>query len=192
MTANMTGNTSIMAQALAQHDLHRAFARGLPIALFFAGAAGGAFLAESADGRERFERALLVEAAMLAAFALVARAVGPPWSTGAWVLLAFLLAGALGIQNAALTHPGTRGTHSTHVTGPITDFATDLVRSLRTTAEADDPRPARMRRMALRWVGFFAGAVSGTCLYAVARLMTPLVPAVLIATIALGAPAPRD
>lgn len=33
-----------------------------------------------------------------------------------------LLAGAMGLQNAALANPDARGTHTTHLTGPLSDL----------------------------------------------------------------------
>jgi uncharacterized membrane protein YoaK (UPF0700 family) len=184
--ANMTGNTEVFALALTQRDLHRAFERGLPIALFVGGAALGSLLAESGDGTRHLARAWWVEALMLAGFVLLARTAAPPAGTGAWIAQVLLLAGALGVQNAALTHPGTRGTHSTHVTGPITDFATDLVRSIRRTSDDNPPRPSRMRRLSMRWVGFFAGALSGSWLYAWTGVAAPLLPAAVIAVLAVA------
>jgi uncharacterized membrane protein YoaK (UPF0700 family) len=184
LVSHMSGNTAVLAAALAQRNWHEAAHRALPIPFFVAGAACGAALVEAAEHTREVARALLAEALLLMFVA------GVQWITGGAAvhssagstLLILLLAGAMGIQNAALTHPGIRGTHSTHITGPLTDVTADVVHLV--AGRTADVRPARVWQSGARVVGFAVGAFSGAALFLSAAVAPPLVGAAALVAIA--------
>ncbi|HEX5474645.1 MAG TPA: YoaK family protein [Vicinamibacterales bacterium] len=187
--SHMTGNTAVLAIAIVQRNFGEAFHRGLAIPAFMAGSLAGAALVDNAESTRQVAHALLLEAALLAGVAVLSwsGAIDRQSCGAGCMLLLVLLASAVGIQNAALTHPGTRGTHTTHITGPLTDFAVEIVR----TAEPDrqaETRPGRLLGLAVRLLGFFGGGVAGALLFQVAPMTAPLIPAaVLVGLVWVGA-----
>jgi uncharacterized membrane protein YoaK (UPF0700 family) len=173
--SHATGNTAVIAIAVVQRNGHEALRRGLAVPAFFAGSLAGAAVVDAADDSRQLTRALLVEAALIVAFVIVwrlgfdRRATGPAWA-GALLLEAT----AMGIQNAALKHPSTRGTHTTHITGPLSDFALETIRLLRPARRAEFDR-LRMARQLARLAGFLAGALSGALLFQAAPITGPAV-----------------
>jgi uncharacterized membrane protein YoaK (UPF0700 family) len=185
-TSNLTGNTGVMTIAAVGHNADEAMRRGIVIVLFFGGAIVGAGLVDDATQPHQLRRGLFVEAILL--LAVVALAWGgagvDPRSAG-WFATAALLSVAMGLQNAALAHPFGEATHTTHLTGPVTDLGTDLVRWLRAPAGAKEPSTRRMRRIAGRIVGFAGGGLAGAVLFASAHGLTPIVPAAALVALAM-------
>lgn len=183
---HMTGNTAALAIAIVQRHAGEAWRRGWALPVFFLGSMIGAALVDNADRPREVQRALRLEAALLVAFAVVGWTVGAgagPWSIG-WLVMVWLLGSAAGIQNAALTHGDRRGTHTTHLTGAVTDLAVEVVRA---SEPGEETRADRLRRLVARVAGFFIGGIFGALLHAALPATAPLVPAgVLMAMIWTG------
>jgi uncharacterized membrane protein YoaK (UPF0700 family) len=189
-TANMSGNSIAFGASGAGWNWYRAFERGTPIFFFFLGLCLCGFLLEWSRRRRRrapLARLLALEAACLVAFALLAGrflslhpngSIDYPWL---FLLLIALAAGAMGLQNASLTHVGPLSIHTTHVTGTLLTCAQHLVRYgfwFGDHARGHSTRRlARLLRLSPRqqswrdamflaglWVGYVAGAVVGTIL----------------------------
>jgi uncharacterized membrane protein YoaK (UPF0700 family) len=184
---HVSGNTGVLAISLVHGQFGEAFHRGAAVPIFFVGAACGAALVESAEDHRAVARALLIEALLLAVFAAAAWIGGSALrtSTGGWLLLLTLLAAATGLQNAALTHPGTRGTHTTHITGPVTELAMQFTRRI-TPSRRHEFDAGQTARFAARLAGFTAGALAGAVLSSAAPTAGPLVPAAVLVGLALG------
>ena len=173
---HVTGNTATWAIAMVQGPVHEAIQRALVIAVFFVGALAGAALVHTADDPRQISRALLVEAVLLGLFAVFSRLAPTPHSLASQGLLLLLLAAPMGLQNAALTHPGMRGTHTTHITGPMTDLATEVVRAI-SPRRRQEFSAMRLLRMGARLTGFAIGAVCGAILFELAPVAPPLLAA---------------
>jgi uncharacterized membrane protein YoaK (UPF0700 family) len=110
---------------------------GLVFGAFIAGAMLAVLLAETLPARRRHLMALpfMIVFAILMVVALAGQAgsFGPfgaknTETTGAFVLL-ILLAGAMGLQNAAVALATGNAIRTTHLTGPATDLAGNVVRA---------------------------------------------------------------
>lgn len=184
--SHITGNASVLAIALVQGNMAEAWHRGWAIPTFFVGSLIGGVLVENAEETSQVSRALLLEAALLVAFVVVSwlGAFSLQASGVDWAVLIALLGSAVGIQNAALTHRDTRGTHTTHLTGAMTDLAVELARVIRPREQAPAGRAAAL---CSRLAGFFVGGVIGAVLFQDLPAAGPLVPAaILIAFVAFA------
>jgi uncharacterized membrane protein YoaK (UPF0700 family) len=180
---HMTGNTGLLAIAVLQHRYDQVLDRALVSLVFFAGALCGAALVDSAHDVDQVSRALRIESALLAAFALLTIVAGSPSAHGRFFVL-LLLSGSMGLQNAALTHPGMRGTHTTHLTGPMTDLATEMIRSVMPSRRREF-RPGQAARFAARVIGFLAGGLCGAALFIVRPIAAPILAALTLLTVSL-------
>jgi uncharacterized membrane protein YoaK (UPF0700 family) len=181
---HMTGNTGVLAIAVTQRRWHDALPRAVVLAAFVGGATCGVALVERGDAAWQIARALLVEALLLLGFAgLASLSHGAVvHTTGGRLTLLLLLSVAMGVQNAALSHPGIRGTHTTHLTGPLTDLTVDLMRIR--GGRRDQIDPGRAFRLLARVAGFVAGAFIGALLFTAAPLAPPLLGAGVLIVIA--------
>jgi uncharacterized membrane protein YoaK (UPF0700 family) len=170
----------VLAIALVQRHYGEAVARAMVIPLFFAGALCGALLVESIENRRQVARAFLIEALLLILFAVLAwmddRVLSHAIPQGALLLL---LAGSMGLQNAAVAHRGTGATHTTHITGPLTDLASELV-GLMLPRRRHTFRPSELRRVVARLVGFAVGALCGAAFFSTVPLAAPVLGAVTL------------
>jgi uncharacterized membrane protein YoaK (UPF0700 family) len=173
---HVTGNTATWAIAMVQGPIHEAVQRAFVIGVFFAGGIAGAALVDTADDPRQISRALIVEALLLGLFAVLSWLAPAPHSLESQELLLLLLAAPMGLQNAALTHPGMRGTHTTHITGPMTDLATEVVRAM-SPRRRQEFSAIRLLRMGARLTGFAIGAVCGAILFELAPVAPPLLAA---------------
>jgi uncharacterized membrane protein YoaK (UPF0700 family) len=181
---HVTGNTATWAIATIQGHTHEALQRGFVIVVFFLGSMCGAALVDSADDPRQITRALLVEAMLLVTFAALAWFGHLERSITGQALLLLVLSAPMGLQNAALTHVGTRGTHTTHITGPVSDLAAEMVRLIAPRRRREFSA-TRARRMAARLAGFSVGAVCGTTLFTVAPAVPPLLGAAVLIVVAM-------
>ena len=179
---HVTGNTATWAIAMVQGPIHEAVQRAFVIVVFFAGGLAGAALVDTADDPRQISRALLVEALLLGLFAVFSHLAPAPHSPEAQGLLLLLLSAPMGLQNAALTHPGMRGTHTTHVTGPMTDLAAEIVRAI-LPRRRQEFSAVRLLRMGARLAGFAIGALSGALLFELAPVAAPLLAAGALALV---------
>jgi uncharacterized membrane protein YoaK (UPF0700 family) len=138
-TANMSGNSITFGTEAAYGRWHVAFHAALPIASFIAGLCLCTFLMElmtRARWRTRLAVVLGLEASCLAAFLIVGAATlgwdypGRLPDLRVFTLLTILAAGAMGLQNASLTHVGSLTVTTTHVTGTLLKFAEGFMHHL--------------------------------------------------------------
>lgn len=184
--SHVTGNASVLAISLVRRDAFEALHRGWAIPTFFVGSMIGAVLVENANESWQVARALRAEVGLLIAFVAFGwvAPVGLHESSLGWAVMVALLGSAVGIQNAALTHRDTRGTHTTHLTGAVTDFAVEVTRMLQPHEQAP---PGRTRVLAARILGFLTGGIVGALLFPAMPINGPLVPAaVLVGFLAAG------
>ncbi|MGE5268659.1 MAG: YoaK family protein [Thiohalocapsa sp.] len=159
-TAQMSGNTVLIAVHAGHGDAAAALIHAYTIAVFMAGLLVSGFGIELGLrlGLHRvLALALGIEAACLAIVALWGAPLLQAGGIGTadapqWPLLALLalLAIAMGTQNTALRTAGILAIFTTHVTGTLTRLSEQLVTGLL-------PRPGTRPRAALREAGFSAG-----------------------------------
>ncbi|MBW4092202.1 MAG: DUF1275 domain-containing protein [Proteobacteria bacterium] len=152
----MSGNTTSFAAA-ALHGSRSALDLGLVIVLFVGGVVLGEFLCRT-PGQDGRRLVLSAEAALLAAAALLAWAEGP---VGA---VSWLLALAMGTQNASIHRAGGISVSLTYVTGTLVHIGAAVARALRGAALA-----AAAPYVAL-WAALACGAGLGA---AAASVSTP-------------------
>jgi uncharacterized membrane protein YoaK (UPF0700 family) len=157
----MTGNTVLLGIALADNQLAAAAQSAGIIAAFVVGVAASALLRRYVP----LAALLGLEAAAIVAAALVMPVVAAP-----------VLAFAMGLQNAAMTHFAGSSLNTVFLTGNLQKFVESLLdrEAPRAHATAEGTAVALLSRM---WVAYLAGVVLG----AVARHWTayPLLFAVL-------------
>jgi uncharacterized membrane protein YoaK (UPF0700 family) len=163
-TAHVTGNTVHGGIALGRGELAEAGRALLAIALFAGGVAAGALLRDALDSRGRRARpaVLALSAALLGAFALAGRGLGPASAQRAGLrAVAALAAAAVGIgcHNAVAPRVGGRRVR-TFVTGTIVELVEALAAARRTSAA---PRRAELHRavaLLAVWLAYLAGATA--------------------------------
>lgn len=181
---HMTGNTGVLAISIVEGRWAEALHRGVVIPFFVVGAACGAAMVEASAPPRQVARAFAAEALLLVVLAAIGWGGGGalPQSEIGRVLMLALLAVAMGIQNAALPRRGVRGVHTTHVTGPLTELARNLVRG---EGRRAGERRRRVANLAARNGGFALGALTGALSFAAMPLLTPLLSAAVL--LAIGA-----
>lgn len=176
-TSHMTGNTSGALLALATGRGRAPL--GLLVALsgFFGGGLAGAFLIET-HPEQSSTRALWLEALMLAAAAAVT------WQPASMLrgrdLVLAGIAAAMGLQNIALAGSALSA-HTTHITGPITDFAGTLARRMIGRRSLARDVSHGLWVYGGRVLAFAVGVVSGALLFQWAGPRALLVPCVAVA-----------
>lgn len=132
-TANMTGNTVLLAMALGSGDFARALRSLLAVSGFALGVAAGAgMLRGQATGWSvRVNRILWLEVMALGAAVWVFARVGhdtlpTPWAEGVIVLLGAVM----GMQSAAVRQVHLAGVWTTFITGTLTEMVAGLVERL--------------------------------------------------------------
>ncbi|MFO1062072.1 MAG: DUF1275 family protein [Dongiaceae bacterium] len=177
-TANMTGNSVLLAIAAARGEAGQAAACGLVLAAFLAGALLAVLLRRRLADRRA--PALLLAALLLAAAALLLLAGLPAWP--GW-LLAAALALAMGLQGASLGRFAGTALQTVVVTGTLLRLA-ELAAGIRpAAAAAPDRRPLALTAAA--WLAYAGGALLG----AAAADAAVALPAALPETLPLLVPA---
>ncbi|MBS0432562.1 MAG: DUF1275 domain-containing protein [Proteobacteria bacterium] len=129
-TANMTGNTVLLALALGQRDWPHALRALLAVFGYVLGVAGGALLVELQRGvghwPHSITRAFALEAGVLAVFAMVSVLFAPPPHTPLRDVLIILSGLAMGVQSAAVRGLQVSGVATTFITGTITSLVARL------------------------------------------------------------------
>ncbi|MDT8068622.1 MAG: YoaK family protein [Terriglobia bacterium] len=168
-TAHMTGLTVHLGQDAVRVHAHDALILTATLGAFVSGSVVGRILVEVGlrkKLRSPASPALLLEFVLL--FAVAWAGVVPGWR----VAMVILLAGAMGVQTAALTRVGSLTVHTTFVTGMLNKLAQLLSHAIsleydvvRGRHERLHLRPVVYRQVAFIasiWVAYFAGAVTGT------------------------------
>ena len=155
LTAAQTGNTILLAVALATGNWPTGAAAGLSVAGFLAGAILGAWLLRRVG--VPVSRVLVLEILLLAG-------VTAGWSLAGTLHPAVELpivaatAAAMGLQSLVMLH--SRSLSTTYVTGVLAAFARDTV----SPPGPDAPQGRDARFEAAVWLVYFAGAVMGALL----------------------------
>ncbi len=152
--ANMTGNSVLLALAMARGDLAAMLPCGVALLGYLVGAATGARLVQ-APGHEwtrRVDLSLLLAGALLVTVTALIAATGRSYLPGLLVLTAV----AMGLQSAAVQHLAIAGVSTVFVTGTLTTAITRLVSAPR------GPSPdAPAWLPAASWGSYFLGALLG-------------------------------
>lgn len=183
-TANMTGNTVLLALAAAKADQMRLARSAVAFGGFVLGVMVGIRVARRGStlpARERIwsprvTAALGLEFATIAAFALMwVRADGHPQPTTQYEMIV-LCAVAMGVQSAAVLSLHVPSTATTYLTGTLSALLADLTL-----------RPRRRRQGKTRRFGIvaavFAGALATASLMLHARSLAPLLPTLVLAAV---------
>jgi uncharacterized membrane protein YoaK (UPF0700 family) len=163
-TTMMTGNTALLAFAVARGELAPILRPGLALAAFGTGAAIGALII--GRGRSRGEwlsvvtGALACEAILLGVFTAVWHVAGPARGTATTGLLILLSGLAMGIQSAAIRHLGVPGVTTTYITSTLTSLSAELVRWTRSKDGTHAPRLQLLTAVVITYgLGALVGAV---------------------------------
>ncbi len=175
LTAAQTGNTILLAAALAQGDWRTGLAAGLSVAGFVTGALAGSWLL--VRERASVARVLCLELAMLGGVTAGWLLAASPHPTTGLVLVA-ATATAMGLQSAVMLHQKTSST--TYVTGVLAAFARHAVSP---RGQPGAPAP-EARFEAGVWLVYFTAAIGGAWLFSFLG-----VPALLLSMAALAAAA---
>lgn len=200
-TAHMSGNSTGLGVALATGHWEEAVRRGFVIPVFVLATMAGVAWIEmrtesdpSIAARNRATADVLgAEVFMLAVFFAGVTWMGSPVSLRGhpveFVSAASAAAVAMGLQNAALRRVQSTSVHTTFVTGMLTEVAVGAVRWVMASRRADTEGAARARRATavagLVWTSYAVGAVMGAWLVAHQGVRMILLPAALLAIIAL-------
>jgi uncharacterized membrane protein YoaK (UPF0700 family) len=165
--ANMTGNTVLAGIAIAQGEHHDAMRHLTPLVAFFLGAMLARLLLRV---WHKAAVPLLIEAVIIAGLGFLSVEREP-----AVLILAF----AMGLQAAGMTHFGGTAISTVVVTSTLARTAEATLDSIWRSQQAPLPPVARPWLLALSWTGYLAGAAIGAGLLHV--MSVPLiVPALLL------------
>jgi uncharacterized membrane protein YoaK (UPF0700 family) len=176
LTAAQTGNTILLAVALARGEWSTGLDSGVSVGGFVLGALGGAWLLlRSGWG---VARALTAELAVLAAATILWSVWGGRFA-GVSTPVVGAVAFAMGLQSAVMLH--LRASSTTYVTGVLAAFARNLAGP--PLAESSPSRPAWFEGGV--WVVYLAGAIAGSWLFLRHGAVMMLVPLLAIGAAAL-------
>jgi uncharacterized membrane protein YoaK (UPF0700 family) len=181
LTAAQTGNTVLLAVALAQGQFVTGVSAALSVLGYVAGAAVGELVVVGRDspasGCSAVRRTLLAELVPLGGLLVVWYLAGPHPAQSTIVLLVALAAIAMGMQSAAVLRLHA-GPTTTYVTGTLTTFATRAIQWLPIVEPVQPATPARRHPNAgsllspggagiygVTWVVYAVGAILGALLY---------------------------
>lgn len=187
--ANMTGNTVLLAIAVAQGGNTHALRAAICLIGFSLGVLGGGLMIERGRVWPANARRTLGLHTLLLIGVAVVWAVGPvPSATVRDVLLG--AAGlAMGLQSVAVLAAGTGGVATAYITGTLTQALGRLAGLLAHPDE--DGRGRRVRRLAeLDWLLYGIGALAGVLLELHVRAWCFVLPAALTAACLLPVPRP--
>ena len=164
-TTMMTGNTALLAFAIARGELGPILRAGLALAAFGTGAAIGTLITGRSPYRGEWRSvvtgALACEAILLGVFAAVWHVAGPARGTGTTGLLILVSGFAMGIQSAAIRDLGIPGVATTYITSTLTSLSAGLVGW---TRSKDGTRGRRLRLLAAVVATYGLGALVGAVL----------------------------
>jgi len=192
-TSNMTGNVAHVGDELAMGHLAGAWQTLLVIGFFILGAMAATALIEQAtraNRRQRYVVPLLVEAMLIALFALLSIHSEKHWRFQPQELEATLCF-AMGLQNAMVTRLSGAVVRTTHLTGITTDLGIKLVRMMYAAADrlrgrdvAVAPDMKRFKLLMTIWLSFLSGATVGPALYLLIGSRAMLLPVFVLLLLA--------
>ena len=189
LTANMTGNTVLLAIGLAQLDANAAVRSSVALAGFLGGAAVGAWIVE----RDKAENvwpsavtlALAVESVILCVFAAGWQSVGKAPAAFPLAILIGLSALAMGVQSAAVRRLEVSGIATTYITGTLTQL---VARFVRPTPQNSNSRSNHGMLLGAVWVVYFGGAAAAAIDLRLSSLVAQLLPiAVILCVVVIAA-----
>jgi len=170
-TANMSGNTVAVGQAMVTGDWSLFVRRGSVIPLFVVGALISRITIDAARRRSiRSVEAFLFlgEAALLAAF-WIAGSAGAPF-----VVLIGLAGLAMGMQNATITKFGALNVRTTHVTGTVSEFAEKFAEVILGRDGSNGRQAIELASLWLAYAIFAAFGVAAQMRWGLASLSVPI------------------
>jgi uncharacterized membrane protein YoaK (UPF0700 family) len=188
-TANMTGNTVLLAISLAQLDAAAGVRSSVALGGFLGGAALGAWIVER-DGAEgvwprAVTLALSVEAFILCMFAAAWQLVGDTPATFPLAVLIALSALAMGVQSAAIRRLEVSGIATTYITGTLTHLA---ARFMRPTPQNSNSHVRHGILLGAVWIVYFSGAAAAAIDLRLSSLLAQLLPiAVILCVVVIAA-----
>jgi uncharacterized membrane protein YoaK (UPF0700 family) len=203
LTAAQTGNTVLLAVAVARGDAEAGSSAAVSVAAFVAGAVAGEVLCGRSTPGDRHRPgilpALLIEILLLISL-LTFWLLTEPAAGHSAVAAVALAASAMGLQSAAVLR--LEGPSTTYITGMLATFSTGYVRWIR-AARYQRPRGGRAEsdattspdrlpwRNGLIWVVYLSGAIVCGVLFLRSGALALLVPiAAICAVIAIQVSAP--
>ncbi|HMQ69496.1 MAG TPA: YoaK family protein [Ignavibacteria bacterium] len=204
LTAAQTGNTILLAVALAQGNFTVGYFSAVSITAYIAGAISGesiiVFKEKSSSHPGPVGWTLLAELILLIVLALFCLLSGNVQSTLHSTVLISLTACAMGMQSAAvlMLHSGPT---TTYVTGTITSFSTKLMWWLyhfgtpvpHVTKQSADPQGSGLLSVSnpwiygISWMVYLTGAILGAVLYLWIGLAAFVIPVLCIGVIVVFA-----
>lgn len=196
LTAAQTGNTILLAVAVAQGHFARGGHSAVSAAGYILGTVAGEWIIvarrASASRLSPVGLALTVELVSLGGLLALWLLGRPERSWGGGAVLIALTALAMGIQSAAALRVHA-GPATTYITGTLTTFTTEVVRRLRRGKTAvpqpsTDPEPGaasfwsshRPWIYGMTWLVYAGGALAGALLFHRARAAALVLPIVMI------------
>lgn len=204
LTAAQTGNTVLLAVAVARGDAETGLSAAVSVAAFVAGAVAAEVLCGRSTSGHRCEPgilpALLIEILLLMSL-LTVWLLAEPVAGRSSVAVVALAALAMGVQSAAVLR--LQGPSTTYITGMLATFSTGYVRWIRAgryrhprirPPETDAKPPDRLPwRNGLIWVVYLSGAIVCGILFLRSGVLALLVPiAAICAVIAIQVAAPAE
>jgi len=188
LTAAQTGNTILLAVALARGQFALGLSAGVSVIAYVIGAAlGEVFLVrQSGTKTSGIAATLLAEAALLGILLVLWRIPGTAPSQAMGLVLVAIAAVAMGIQSAAVRclH---NGPTTTYITGLLTSFTTGAIRAFLAPGNNGRSSGDSPWQYGTVWATYLAGAVACGLVYLFAGPMALLLPmASIAAVIALG------
>lgn len=180
--ANMTGNTVLLAVALARGSGLDAVRSAAALGGFAVGVACSTFLMPRHFRRwpEGAAWVLLLEVAILVAILVWWLTVGVP-AVRYWLIV--LAGGAMGAQSTAVYFSHANGVSTTYMTGTLMKAIVRAVHRLRRAPRLSHPR----NLPGAAWVAYIAGALLGAVVERSWSGWSVLIPVCLVSPVALGA-----
>jgi uncharacterized membrane protein YoaK (UPF0700 family) len=189
LTANMTGNTVLLAIGLAQLDFDAAARSSVALAGFLAGAAVGAWIVERDRAEGVWPRAvtlaLTVESVILCVFAAGWQSAGDAPAPLPLAILIGLAALGMGVQSAAVRRLEVSGIATTYITGTLTQL---VARFMRPTAQNGDSISRHGLLLGAVWIVYFGGAAAAAIDLRLSALVAQLLPiAIIVCVVVIAA-----
>jgi uncharacterized membrane protein YoaK (UPF0700 family) len=182
--AHMSGNSAAFGAAFGQGDWRMGLPHFFAVPIFIAGLFLGYVWILRSPTYRRCAVMLLIEAALLAIFALSLAVGGPPARNSlAYFLFATPPLLAMGLQNATLRQVGRSAFPSTYVTGVLDTFAKSIA-MVSLNGRGSGAEIATARRAACVWLCYSLGALSGSAGLLVFRSGILLVPLAILLVVA--------
>ncbi len=187
-TTMMTGNTALLAFAIARGELAPIVKAGLALAAFGAGTAIGALIAGRRRSRGEWPsvvtEALACEGILLGVLTIVWHVAGPAPATGATGLLILSSGLAMGVQAAAVRYLGVPGVSTTYITSTLTTLSAELVGW---TRPGERGRAERIRLLAAVFITYGLGALVGGVLQSRASTLVIWLPLISVVAVVVNA-----